>query len=104
VLTEIKNDDPGDAITDAGTALQEALIALGCTGNTLSELRKSGQQLGILKAADQRLTGVIGQTIERVSGERNAGEAHRGDPDINLSDAWMVVHVVGALIIRLSES
>jgi hypothetical protein len=32
------------------------------------------------------------------------GEAHKGDADINMSDAWMMVHVVGALAIRLSEN
>jgi hypothetical protein len=39
-----------------------------------------------------------------VAAKHNQGEAHRGDPDINMSDAWMMVHVVGALAIRLSEA
>jgi hypothetical protein len=33
----------------------------------------------------------------------NAGEPHHGEPDINMSGAWMMVHVVGALIVRLAE-
>jgi hypothetical protein len=46
-LAEIRNRDAGDAITDVGTALQEAMVALGCTGNSLTELRKSGHKQGI---------------------------------------------------------
>jgi hypothetical protein len=41
--------------------------------------------------------------VDWVSATRGEGEAHTGNPDINMSDAWMMVHVVGALIIRLSE-
>jgi hypothetical protein len=57
-----------------------------------------------LNTTDRQLTGVISQAIQWVSDVRNAGEAHRGDPDIDMSDAWMMVHIVGALIIRLAES
>jgi hypothetical protein len=30
--------------------------------------------------------------------------AHTGDADYAMSDAWMVVHVVGALITRLADT
>jgi hypothetical protein len=40
-LKEISNNDAADAITDAGTALQETLLALGCEGNALGPLLKS---------------------------------------------------------------
>ena len=103
-LKELRVRDAGDAITDAATALQDVLKALGCTGNALSDLLKSAKINGLLKGNDTPLTEAISKTIDWVAAKRNQGEAHHGDPDINMSDAWMVVHVVGALTIRLSEA
>lgn len=53
-LGEISNGKPGDAITDAGTALQETLTALGCDGNNLGALIKSAKAKGLLAAHDAR--------------------------------------------------
>lgn len=103
-LKELRNHDAGDAITDAATALQEVLTALGCAGGALGELLSSAKTKGLLTGADTPLTESIGKTVNWVAAKRNQGEAHRGDPDINMSDAWMVVHIVGALTIRLSET
>ena len=103
-LNELRNRDPGDAITDAGTALQEALTALGCPGKTIGECLKSAKKSGLVAGTDTPLTEAIRKTVDWVAAKRNEGEAHRADTDINMSDAWMVVHVVGALIIRLTES
>lgn len=103
-LKELRNHDAGDAITDAATALQEVLTALGCAGGALGDLLSSARKKGLLTGADTPLTESIGRTVNWVAAKRNQGEAHRGDPDINMSDAWMMVHVVGALTIRLSET
>lgn len=103
-LKELRNRDPADAITDAATALQDVLLALGCTGNALGPLLKSAKSKGLLKGSDTPLTQSISKTVDWVSATRGEGEAHTGDPDISMSDAWMVVHVVGALVIRLSEA
>lgn len=103
-LKELRDRDAGDAITDAATALQEVLKTLGCSGNALGELISSAKRQGLLAGADNPLADSILRTANWVAAKRNQGEAHRGDPDINMSDAWMVVHVVGALAIRLSES
>jgi hypothetical protein len=102
-LRELRDGYPDDAITDAGAALEQILKALGCTGNTLGELLKSAKQTGLLHAADAKFSSVLSQTIDWVKETRNAGEAHSGDVDYTMSDAWMVVHVVGALIRRLAE-
>ena len=64
----------------------------------------SAKKKGLLTGADTPLTESIIKTVNWVAAKRNQGEAHRGDPDINMSDAWMMVHVVGALAIRLSEA
>ncbi|SBS79291.1 hypothetical protein MHPYR_710018 [uncultured Mycobacterium sp.] len=103
-LKELRNRDPGDAITDAATALQEILTALGCEGGALGDLLTSAKKKGLLAGADTPLTESILKTVNWVAAQRNQGEAHRADPGTDMSDAWMVVHVVGALAIRLSET
>lgn len=103
-LKELRNHEAGDAITDAATALQEVLTALGCSGGALGDLLRSARNRGLVKGNDTPLTEAVGRTIDWVAAKRNQGEAHKGDPDINMSDAWMVVHVVGALVLRLSEA
>lgn len=103
-LAELRVRDAGDAITDAGVALQEVLTALGCEGNALGDLFKSARKTGLLKGKDTPLTEAIGRTGDWVAAMRNQGEAHKGNPEVDMPDAWMVVHVVGALIRRLSEA
>lgn len=51
-LAEISSNHAGDAITDAATALQEALIALGCKGNALGPLIGSARTKGLLGPHD----------------------------------------------------
>jgi hypothetical protein len=103
-LDELRRRDPGDAITDAGTALQDMLKTLGCTGNALGDLLKSARNNGLIKGTDSPLTDSIERAVAWVATQRNHGEAHQGDPDVVMSDAWAVVHIVGALMIRLSDS
>jgi hypothetical protein len=100
-LKELRNRAPDDAITDAGTALQEALTALGCEGKTLGDQLKSAKNAKLIRDSDTPLTAAI---VNWVATQRNRGEAHKAEHGFDMSDGWMVVHVVGALIIRLSES
>ena len=86
-LKELRNRDPGDAVT----ALQDVLTGLGCTGGALGDLLKSAKNKGLLKGNDTPLTDAVCKTVDWVAAKRNQGEAHKGDPDINMSDAWMVV-------------
>ena len=46
---------PANAITDAGTALQEVLTSLGCEGNALGPLIKSARKRGLLASHDETL-------------------------------------------------
>lgn len=103
-LQEIRNGDAGDAITDAATALQSALTVLGCSGATLGALLSSARSRGLLRGNDTPLAEAIAASGRWVAAQRNDGEAHYGNPDSTLSDAWMVVHVVGALIVRLVDT
>lgn len=93
-LSEISND-PSDAITDAGTALQEALVVVGCKGNALGALIADGRKRGIFVGHDSKLA-------EWVSADRSErGDTHHAGSD-RPEDAWFSVHIVGALILRLA--
>lgn len=103
-LKEIQGGEPGDAVTDAGTALQEALTALGCKGNALGPLIKDARAKGYLAAHDSQLEEGITKMLHWVSADRSEmGDAHKGDVPTLLPDAWLTVYVVGALIIRLAS-
>lgn len=102
-LKEISHEDAGDAITDAATALQEALSALGCQGNALGPLINDARKKGLLAPHDEKLASGIQKFLDWVSADRSAtGDAH-GDSSATLADAWLAVHVVGALILRLAD-
>ena len=101
-LKEISSGDPADAITDAGTALQSALAALGVSGNSLGAQLKDAKK-GLLAPHDQNLADGIAKFIDWASADRSeTGDAHK-PTDPALSDAWLMVHVVGALILRLAD-
>lgn len=102
-LKEIQGNDSGDAITDAGTALQLTLTALGCEGNALGDLLKDAKRKNLLVGHDVALTEGIKRFADWAAAERNiTGDTHRHST-AELSDAWLMVHVVGALIVRLAD-
>ncbi len=103
-LRQISRNSPANAITDAGTALQEALTLLGCEGNALGGLLKSAKRKGLLAPHDSTLTDGIEKIISWVSADRSeSGDSHKAAPGITTDDAWFTVHVVGALILRLAQ-
>jgi hypothetical protein len=99
-LAELSSGDPGDAsdaITDAATALQEMFRCLGFNENSLDAQAAAARDKGVLASYDTKLLGWI--QADRC----NKGDAHQvttAQPE----DAWLVVHVVGALILRLNRS
>ncbi len=98
-LREI-GQDPADAITDAATALQEMLNVMGANGGTLGAKLKAARNTGLLAPYDEKLVaGVVEWTEAARSSE---GDAHNARP-AKREDAWLAVHVVGALIRRLAE-
>lgn len=101
-LEEISKGDAADAITDAGTALQEMLNSLGCGGNALGPLIKSAREKGLLAPHDSPMLDAVYRVMNWVSADRSeTGDAHKaGSP--SLDDAWFMVHIVGAIILRLS--
>lgn len=102
-LEEIAGGKPGDAITDAGTALQEMLSSLGCAGNSLGPLISSAKSKRILAPHDSPMLAAVEKILHWVSADRSeTGDAH-GVTSATLDDAWFIVHVVGAVILRLSK-
>lgn len=102
-LGEIANGKSTDAITDVGTALQETFIALECKGNALGPLVKSARDKGLLGPHDMLMTDVIERLVHWVSADRSErGDSHKV-AEITTQDAWLAVHVVGALILRLAS-
>lgn len=94
--------DPSNAITDAGTALQEALTALGCKGNALGPLITNAHKSGLLASHDSALTDGVMKFLHWASANRSeAGDSHRVS-DASRADAWLMVHIVGALIVKLA--
>lgn len=104
-LKEIQNGDAPDAITDAGTALEHMLKALGCGGNSLGARWASAKKNHLVDGHDDKLHESINKAMEWASAQRsNRGDAHTGAAETNIDDAWLTVHIVGALIVRLSHA
>jgi hypothetical protein len=102
-LDELAQGKASDAITDAGATLQEMLEALGCEGNQLGDLARSARKKGLLGAHDSPLVEAIEKTMHWVAADRSEmGDAHHAT-QATREDAWLIVHVVGALIVRLAS-
>jgi len=102
-LEEISKGKAGDAITDAGTALQVALVVVGCEGNALGPLIKSARNKGLLAPHDSPMLDAIEKLLSWVSADRSqSGDSHSSS-EATIDDAWLIVHVVGAIILRISK-
>lgn len=98
-LKAIGDNRPHDAISHAYTALQTLLQALGCgrrEDSLLKQLR-SAVSSGILAQHDQALEGWL------TSDRGNRSSSHPTSAPPTRQDAWLAVHVVGALMLRLGR-
>jgi hypothetical protein len=101
-LKELGAGEAADAITDAARALEQVLIALGCTGNALGPLLVSARSRMLLAGHDTPMGEVVLRAAKWVSADRGVmGDAH-GAAARTRDDAWLTIHVVGALILRLA--
>lgn len=103
-LKEIAERNPADAITDAGTALQEMFNALGVTGKVLGDQIKAVRSSGLLAGRDAPMLDAVVRALDWVAAERNQNGDVHSVTGATLDDAWLMVHVVGALIVRLAGS
>ncbi|MDE0321970.1 MAG: hypothetical protein OXI97_19040 [Acidimicrobiaceae bacterium] len=98
-LSAIQHRQPDEAITKACTALQSVLAALGC-GTGSDKLKKQialAADKGLFAKHDKPLQGWL------IADRGNFGSAHPGDRPAVREDAWLTVHVVGAIILRLAR-
>ena len=103
-LDEIGNSAPDDAITDAARALEKTLELSGCSGNTLGKKLTAARELGLLGDHDSQLREAILKIGSWIAADRaSKGDTHPGGV-ATIDDAWLIVHVVGALILRLSRT
>lgn len=102
-LREISHGTPADSITDSGRALELTLERLGCRGSSLGERLKAARASGLLLGSDDKLAVSITHAVGWAAVERNErSDAHRGS-EADVADAWMMVHIVGAVILRLVQ-
>lgn len=103
-LKQLAQGSAPNAITDAGTALQEALVKSGATGNALGPLIQSARGVGLLASHDAPMADALKRVADWVSADRSiSGDTHNST-SAEVEDAWLIIHVVGALILRLSAS
>ena len=96
-LASIKDGRFDDAITDACGSLEATLGELGCDGNTLGKKFHHAINLGIATQYDKKIVDWL--SSERVS----KGDAHPDGPKATRADAWLSIHIAGALIVCLLE-
>jgi hypothetical protein len=102
-LHEIARGNAADAITDASRALEETFEALGCDGNTLGDRIKDARTKGLIAAHDDSLLSPLEKFFHWASADRSEkGDAHTS-PTTDIEDAWLTVHIVGALVMRLTQ-
>lgn len=102
-LTRLSKGETDVALTQAATALQEFFRALGVNGgNSVSDQLDHAQRQNIISPVDRALMKPL---IDWVNGDRSErGNAHRHrEGDVSKADAWLMMHVVGAVMVRLSN-
>ncbi len=95
-LDELHKGSPDKAITDAAVALEEALSALGCEGNSLGSLANSAMKRDIILSYDKKF-------INWVAADRSTKGGTHTVSSASTEDAWLTVHVVGAIILRITS-
>ena len=98
-LTSIREQRFDDAVTNAASAVEATLRILDC-GDTQTPLAKRGAiaiEKNLLAPHDRGLLGWITAT------RGSEGDAHGQGSHTARADAWLVVHVAGALILRLAD-
>lgn len=100
-LDRLSEDENSVAITDAAVAVQEFFRALGVEGNSISDQVNAAQKLKLITEYDRHL---LKPVVDWTNADRSKlGKPHYfRDGDISKADAWLMIHVAGALMVRLS--
>ncbi|WP_131798118.1 hypothetical protein [Clavibacter tessellarius] len=100
-LDALGSNQPADAITKTATALQEFFRAMGVRGNSISDQLSEAARRNIITSADRKL---FTPYVDWTNADRSLhGSAHfHRDGEVTRSDAWLALHVVAAVMVRLS--
>lgn len=100
-LDRLSEDESSIAITDAAVAVQEFFRAVGVEGNSIADQLNAAQKLKLITEYDRHLLKPI---VDWTNADRSKlGKPHYfRDGDISKADAWLMIHVAGALMVRLS--
>lgn len=101
-LTRLSKGETDVALTEASTSLQEFFRALGVDGNSVSDQLNKAQQSKLISKADRSLMKPLIDWVNADRSERGNAHHHRAG-DVSKADAWLMMHVVGALMVRLSN-
>ncbi len=100
-ITRLSDNKPDVAVTDAASAVQEFFRALGVTGNSISDQLNNAEKAKVITPYDRSLLKPFTDWINSDRSERGNAHHHR-EGDVSKSDAWLAIHVAGALMVRLS--
>ena len=101
-LTRLSKGEMDVALTQAATSLQEFFRALGVEGNSVSDQLNGAQRQKVISPADWSLLKPLVGWVNADRSDRGNAHRHR-ERDVTKADAWLMMHVVGALMVRLSN-
>ena len=101
-ITRLSEGKPDVAITDAATAVQEFFRALGVKGNSISDQVDAAVKAKLLTQEDRNLLKPLTDWMNADRSNRGNAHAVRADDAIK-ADAWLAIHVAGAVMVRLSN-
>lgn len=101
-LTRLSKGETDVALTQAATSLQEFFRALGVEGNSVSDQLDKAQSQRVISPADRNLMKPLIGWVNADRSDRGNAHRHR-EGDVTKADAWLMMHVVGALMVRLSD-
>ena len=101
-ISRLSEGKPDVAITDAASAVQEFFRALGVDGNSLADQINVAERKKLITKFDRHLLKPFTDWLNSDRSEHGNAHGHR-EGDVTKADAWLAIHVAGALMIRLSN-
>lgn len=101
-ISRLSDNKPDVAITDAASAVQEMFRALGVQGNSITDQIDAAARQKVITQADRQLLRPLVNWLNADRSDRGNAHHHRAD-DASKADAWLAIHVAGALMVRLSN-
>ncbi|MUK01793.1 hypothetical protein GM708_07505 [Vibrio cholerae] len=102
-INRLSANEPDVAITEVSSAVQDFFRALGVDkGNSVTSQLEKAVQEKIIAPEDRELLKAVAGWIN--ADRSNRGNAHHNRSDItSRADAWLMIHIAGAFMVRLSN-